>query len=132
MPGDLLISPAPGEWRAAWVEDDEPIELYVERGDTKLPGSRHLGRVVRVVPALDAALVEIGDERPGFLPLRDVPADVKADEGARLVVEVRREAWQDKAPRLTAKVSAARCSESTSASKSPDQWTKVASVVVTG
>jgi ribonuclease G len=104
MPGDLLISPAPGEWRAAWVENDAAVELYVERGDTKPPGSRHLSRVVRVVPALDAALVEIGDERPGFLPLRDVPADVKADEGARLVVEVRREAWQDKAARLTAKV----------------------------
>jgi ribonuclease G len=104
--GDLMISPAPGEWRAAWVENDEPIELYVERGDTKPPGSRHLGRVVRVVSALDAALVDIGDERPGFLPLREVPAEINADEGARVVVEVRREAWQDKAPRLTAKVPA--------------------------
>ena len=101
---ELLISAGPGEWRAAWVEDGEATELYVERGDTKPAGSRHLGRVIRVVPGLDAALVDIGDERPGFLPLRDMPAGTKAVEGMRLVVEVRREAWADKAPRLTAKM----------------------------
>jgi ribonuclease G len=103
LSADLLISAGPGEWRAAWVEGNEACELYVERGDTKPAGSRHLGRVVRVVPGLDAALVDIGDARPGFLPLRDVPAGMTAEEGARIVVEVRREAWQDKAPRLTAK-----------------------------
>lgn len=103
MSGELLIAAGPGEWRAAWVEDGAARELYVERGDTKPPGSRHLGRLVRVVAALDAALVDIGDERPGFLPLRDIPDGARAEEGARLVVEVRREAWQDKAPRLTAK-----------------------------
>ncbi len=104
MAGELLISAGPGEWRAAWVDGGEAVELYVERGDTKPAGSIHLGRVVRIVPGLDAALVDIGDERPGFLPLRDVPEGIKAEEGARLVVEVRREAWAEKAPRLTAKV----------------------------
>jgi ribonuclease G len=101
---ELLISAGPGEWRAAWVENGEACELYVERGDTKVAASRHLGRIVQVVPELDAALIDIGDERPGFLPLRDMPEGVKAEEGARVVVEVRREAWQDKAPRLTAKL----------------------------
>jgi Ribonuclease G/E len=101
---ELLIAAGPGEWRAAWVEDGAAVELYVERGDTKPAGSIHLGRVVRVVAALDAVLVDIGDERPGFLPLRDVPHGMPAEEGARLTVEVRREAWADKAPRLTAKI----------------------------
>lgn len=101
---ELLIAVGPGEWRAAWVEDGEARELYVERGDTKPPGSRHLGRVVRVVPALDAALVDIGDERPGFLPLRDAPGRNTISEGTAIVVEVRREAWQDKAPRLSGKL----------------------------
>src|SRR5580658_99639 len=84
---ELLIAAGPGEWRAAWIEDGEARELYVERGDTKVAGSRHLGRVVQIVPALDAALVDIGEERPGFLPLRDVPDGTKAEEGARIVVE---------------------------------------------
>ena len=101
---ELLIAAGPGEWRAAWVEDGDAVELYVERGDTKPPGSIHLGRIVRMVPALDAALVDIGEDRPGFLPLRDIPPKVKAEEGARLIVAVRREAWADKAPRLTAKI----------------------------
>ena len=101
---ELLIAAGPGEWRAAWVEDGEAVELYVERGDTKPPGSIHLGRMVQVISALDAALVDIGDERPGFLPLRSVPASTKADEGASLLVAVRREAWAGKAPRLTAKI----------------------------
>lgn len=100
----LFVASGPGEWRAAWVEDGEAVELYVERGDTKPPGSVHLGRVTRVVPALDAALIDIGDERPGFLPLHDAPAERKVEEGARIVVAVRREAWADKAPRLTAKL----------------------------
>jgi ribonuclease G len=103
---ELFVSAGPGEWRAAWAEEGEVVELYVERGDTKPPGSIHLGRVVRMVPALDAAFVDIGDERPGFLPLRDVPAEAAINEGARLIVEVRREAWADKAPRLTAKIAA--------------------------
>lgn len=103
---ELLISAGPGEWRAAWVEDGEAIELYVERGDTKPPGSVHLGRLVRVVASLDAALIDIGDERPAFLPLRDVPAELAIEEGIRLVVAVRREAWAGKAPRLTAKLNA--------------------------
>src|SRR5271155_1824396 len=98
MAGELLISAGPGEWRAAWVDGGEAVELYVERGDTKPAGSIHLGRVVRVVPGLAAALVDIGDARPGFLPLRELP-DPAPQEGARLVVQLRREAWQDKAPR---------------------------------
>jgi ribonuclease G len=104
LSAELFIAAGPGEWRAAWVEGDEVRELYVERGDSKPPGSRHVGRVMRVVRALDAAFVDIGDERPGFLPLRDVQPGVTADEGTRIIVEVRREAWQDKAPRLTAKL----------------------------
>src|SRR6185312_9363773 len=83
----------------------EAIELYVERGDTRPAGSIHLGRVVRLVPGLEALLVDIGDDRPALLPLRHA-GDVKREEGARALVQVRREAWQTKAPRLTAKLAA--------------------------
>jgi Ribonuclease G/E len=102
---ELLIAAGPGEWRAAWVEDGEAVELYVERGDTKPAGSVHLGRVVRLAPGLEALLVDIGGERPALLPLRHA-GDAKREEGARMLVQVRREAWQDKAPRLTAKIAA--------------------------
>jgi Ribonuclease G/E len=101
--GELLIAAGPGEWRAAWVEHGEAVELYVERGDTKPAGSIHLGRVVRLVSGLEALLVDIGDERPALLPLRHAP-DVKREEGARALVQIRREAWADKAPLLTAAI----------------------------
>ena len=65
---ELLIAAGPGEWRAALLEDGVPVELYVERGDRSEAGSIHLGRVRRLLPALGAALVDIGDDRPAFLP----------------------------------------------------------------
>jgi Ribonuclease G/E len=100
---ELFISAGPGEWRAAWVEDGDAVELYIERGDTRPPGSVHLGRVVRMAPGLDAALVDIGDERPALLRRRDA-ADADLTEGARVLVQVRREARADKAPLLTGKI----------------------------
>lgn len=102
---ELFIAPGPGEWRAALVEDGGAVELYVERGDTKPPGSVHLGRVVRLAPGLDAALVEIGDARPALLRRRDA-AGADLIEGARVLVQLRREAWADKAPLLTGKIAA--------------------------
>ena len=104
MPGDLLIGAGPGEWRAAWVEAGAAVELYVERGDTAPAGSIHLGRVVRRTPGLDAVLVDIGSERPGFLPVGDAAADQRLDEGARVIVQVRREVQQDKGARLSARL----------------------------
>lgn len=103
MRRDLLISAGPGEWRAAWLEDGLAAELFVERGDTRPAGGIHLGRVVRQVAGLAAALVDIGDERPGFLPIRAGPtADLH--EGACVVVQIRREAQLGKGALLSARI----------------------------
>lgn len=105
MRRELLIAAGPGEWRAALLEDGAVVELYVERGDTRLPGSIQLGRVVRRAPGLDSAFVEIGDARPGIAPVREAAADgIRLDEGARVIVEVRREAQQDKGARLSTRL----------------------------
>jgi ribonuclease G len=100
---ELLVSAGPGEWRAAWLEDGLAAELYVERGDTRPAGGIHLGRVVRRVAGLAAALVDIGDERPGFLPVR---ADTAAElnEGAPVVVQIRREAQRGKGALLSTRI----------------------------
>ena len=105
MRRELLISAGPGEWRAALVEDGAPVELRVERGDGAEAGSIHLGRVVRLLPALGAALVEIGGERPAFLPQSEIfPRFRRLDEGERAVVQIRREAQGGKAIQLTTAV----------------------------
>jgi ribonuclease G len=99
---ELLISAGPGEWRAALIEDGVPVELFVERGDRSEAGSIHLGRVRRLVPALGAALVDIGGERPAFLPRNEtVPRGRPLHEGERLIVQIRREAQGGKAARVT-------------------------------
>ncbi|MGE0257362.1 MAG: ribonuclease E/G [Alphaproteobacteria bacterium] len=103
MRRELLIATGPGEWRAAWVEDGTPAELHVERGDIQPAGSIHLGRVVRLAAGLDAALVDIGEERPGFLPVRGDPPN----EGARVVVRIRRETQRGKGALLSARIDAA-------------------------
>jgi ribonuclease G len=99
---ELLIVAGPGEWRAALLEAGVPVELYVERGDRSEAGSIYLGRVRRLVPALGAVLVDIGAERPGFLPQSEVvPRGKRLHEGERVVVQIRREAQGGKAARVT-------------------------------
>jgi ribonuclease G len=99
---ELLIAAGPGEWRAALLEDGVPVELYVERGDRSEVGSIHLGRVRRLLPALNALLVDIGGDRPAFLPAGDVlPRGRRLDEGERVIVQIRRESQGGKAARLT-------------------------------
>jgi ribonuclease G len=103
---ELLISAGPGEWRAALLEEGIPVELYVERGDRSEAGSIHLGRVARLLPALGAALVDIGGDRPAFLPHSEVfPRGKRLHEGERVIVQIRREAQGGKAARVTMAVS---------------------------
>jgi Ribonuclease G/E len=102
MRRELVISAGPGEWRAALTENGAPVELRVERGDGAEAGSIHLGRVVRLLPALGAVLVDIGGDRPAFLPQAQIfPRARRLDEGARVLVAIRREAQAGKAPQLT-------------------------------
>jgi ribonuclease G len=105
MRRELLIATGPGEWRAALVEDGRPVELRVERGDGTEAGSIHLGRVLRMLPALGAALVNVGGERPAFLPQSEIfPRGRRLDEGERIIVQIRREAQGGKAAQLTTAV----------------------------
>jgi ribonuclease G len=114
----LLISAGPGEWRAALLEKGVPVELYVERGDRGEAGSIHLGRVVRLLPALGAVLVDIGSERPAFLPQREVvPRGKQLHEGERVIVQIRREAQGGKAARVTMKRLPARAFPSSTRSE---------------
>ena len=102
MRRELIVSAVPGEWRAALVEDGVAVEVGVERGEGLEAGSIHLGRVRRLLPALGAALVDIGGDRPAFLPQSEiVPRGRRLDEGQRVVVQIRREAQGGKAAQAT-------------------------------
>ena len=100
MASELLIAAGPGELRGVLVEDGRAVDLRIVRdGEGGRVGEVHLGRVVRLLPALQAALVEIGLDRPAFLAIEDTAgaADGRLAEGNSVLVQIMREAQGDKA-----------------------------------
>ena len=73
MATDLIINATSYEVRVALVEHGELVEFYLERPSEKgLVGNIYPGRVVRVLPGMQAAFVDIGLERTGFLYVDEV------------------------------------------------------------
>ncbi len=98
----LLISALPGETRAAWLEDGRLTDLAILRDDKPWVGDNvYLGRVTARDAGLAAAFVDIGLERPGFLPLAEAPKGLS--EGDAVAVRVARQPGTDKGARLTAR-----------------------------
>ena len=72
----LLINATPYEIRIALVEHGNLVEFYQERPVEKgMVGNIYQGRVVRVLPGMQAAFVDLGLERTGFLYVDDVRND---------------------------------------------------------
>ncbi len=70
---DILINAAPYENRIALVESGNLLELHIERPAEKgLVGNIYRGKVVRVLPGMQAAFVDIGLDRTGFLYVDDI------------------------------------------------------------
>jgi ribonuclease G len=65
---EIFLNVAPRETRAALLEDGVVQEIHIERPSRRgLVGHLYKGRVSRVLPGMQAAFVEIGLERTGFL-----------------------------------------------------------------
>jgi ribonuclease G len=78
MTNELVINARPHETRVALVENSVVVELYVNRGSEQaLMGNIYLGRVVRVLPGMQAAFVDIGIDKPAFLYITDVYNDAR-------------------------------------------------------
>ena len=73
MHQELVIDVSDYETRVALFNDHILREVHIERdGRYSLTGSIYRGRVDRVVPGIQAAFVEFGGDRPGFLHVRDI------------------------------------------------------------
>jgi ribonuclease G len=73
MANVLLINAAGGETRVALVENGSITEYYLDRKrDRGIVGNIYKGRVVRVLPGMQAAFVDIGLEKAAFLYVSDV------------------------------------------------------------
>jgi len=103
MATDLVINATSYEVRIALVEHGELVEFYLERPTEKgLVGNIYLGRVVRVLPGMQAAFVEIGLDRTGFLYVDDV--NVGGKELDNLPVDNHGDDEQDAPDSLTNRV----------------------------
>jgi len=126
MSEQLLISVSDFETRVALTADGVAQEIHLARSDNHgHNGNIYFGRVVRIVPGMQAAFVDIGLERPGFLHVRDIEGprlllgeapvetpDIRAllHDGQRLMVQVAKDPIAGKGARLTTRVAiAARC-----------------------
>ena len=75
MSNSLLISVAACDVRVALVEDGRLVEFYLENRTRNGPtGNIYKGRVLRLLPGMAAAFVNIGLERPAYLFAEEVSA----------------------------------------------------------
>ncbi len=73
VPEDILINVTPQETRVAVVANGVAQELHIERSASRgLVGNIYMGKVVRVLPGMQSAFVEIGLERAAFLHVGDI------------------------------------------------------------
>lgn len=80
MNREFLLETVCGQTRLAVIEDGALCELYYERpGSEKLSGNLYLGRVQNVLPGMNAAFVDIGQEKNAFLYAGDIPVDPREE-----------------------------------------------------
>jgi ribonuclease G len=80
MSAEILINVRPQETRVAYVENGVLVDFKIERKTSPtLVGSIHRGKVIRVLPGMQAAFVDIGLEKAAFLYVGDIRTDL--DDG---------------------------------------------------
>ena len=73
MSGELLINVTPSETRVALIEHGVLQEVHVEREDKRgLVGNIYLGKIIRVLPGMQAAFVDINLDKAAFLHASDI------------------------------------------------------------
>lgn len=73
MGSEIIVNRTGRETRVALMEAGQLAELHVDRGDKKsYVGNIYYGKVVRVLPGMQAAFVDIGLERAAFLYAGDI------------------------------------------------------------
>jgi ribonuclease G len=123
---DILINWTPQETRVAIIESGAVQELHVERTlERGLVGNIYVGKVVRVLPGMQSAFIDIGLERAAFLHVADlhredgsprphsrsaevqVPIEKRVHEGQTLMVQVIKDPIGTKGARLSTQISVA-------------------------
>lgn len=122
MSEDILINVTPFETRVALVEQGQVQELHIERSIQRgYVGNIYVGKVVRVLPGMQSAFIEIGLERAAFIHVADLrqnrkerlegspttPIEKLLYEGQSLMVQVTKDPIGTKGARLSTQISIA-------------------------
>ena len=126
MAEELLINVNPFETRVALVAHGLLQEIHVARAEGySVTGNIYVGKVERIVPGMQAAFVDIGLHRPGFLHARDIDSpkimlsegeasepskpDIRSllHEGQHVVVQVEKDPIANKGARLSTQLALA-------------------------
>lgn len=88
---EILVDVGVNEVQLAFLEDGELVEFYIERKNNKrIVGNIYKGRVVNVLPGMQAAFVDIGLEKNSFLYVKDaLPQYLAEDENAMSKVQIK-------------------------------------------
>ena len=99
----LALERAGRETRLAVLEDGRLCEIYFERGGSAgLTGNIYAGRVQNVLSGMNAAFVDIGIKKNGFLSADDFAGELRP--GQMVIVQAAKEPGGSKGPRLTGKI----------------------------
>jgi ribonuclease G len=126
MASELIINVTFNETRIAFLENGVLVEFFIEKkNDNSMVGNIYKGKVVRIVPGMDAAFVDIGLEKSAFLYVGDIILDRMMyeeyddsdypvpfneriegvlEDGQELIVQVSREPIGQKGTRVTSKI----------------------------
>ncbi|MFQ5519466.1 MAG: ribonuclease E/G [Mariprofundus sp.] len=83
---ELLVNVAPFETRVARIENGQAEEIYIER-ERGLKGNIYKGRVQRVLPGIQAAFIDIGMPKAGFLYAGDIATTKQPDDSFTTDIE---------------------------------------------
>ena len=129
MNKEIFINESMGETRIAIQENNQLVEVYVEKQDNhRMVGNVYKGKVENVLPGMQAAFVDIGYDLNAFLPFSEIGSDeyIIEDNGAKrsknnknfrydnievdlkkdqeIYVQVIKEPFAGKGPRVTTEV----------------------------
>ncbi len=118
MSEEILVNVTPMETRVAVVDNGVTQDIHIERiASVGMVGNIYAGKVVRVLPGMQAAFVDIGAERTSFIHVADIhDAQGKArssddaisdylHEGKKVIVQVTKDPLGSKGARLTTELS---------------------------
>jgi ribonuclease G len=117
MSEEILVNVTPQETRVAVLHLGSVQELHIERAQCRgLVSNIYMGRVVRVLPGMQSAFIDVGLERAAFLHVADIweerhgneperPIEQILHEGQSLMVQVIKDPIGTKGARLSTQIS---------------------------